>query len=339
MSFTSEFREEILTKRFNSSDENLAFISGVTAVSGALKVDEKKRYSIEVISDSYDLTAAVNDALFSVYGGNYEVNIRTLENNEKEFSISLGGDNFPQIASDIGYISIKNGNLIPNSGGIGIRLVSDKDIKAYIIGVVSVLATVVVPLKTGDSYSGGYHFEMLFSDERLADDIARLLLKYNIVLKKVLRGDEYGLYIKDSEIISDMLAFVGANNAVLELNNIIGIKELRNNVNRQQNCSIANIDKAINASQKQIAAIQKIDKAIGINSMPEKLREIALMRINNPSLTLDELAELTEGRISKSGINHRFRKIIEFADAIPSVDALDNEKSINAKSNNEKEEE
>lgn len=316
MSFTSEFKEEILTKRFNSSDENLAFVSGVTAVAGALKIDEKKRYSIEVISDSYDLTASVNDALFSVYGGDYEVNIRTLENNEKEFSISLGGDKFSQIASEIGYISIKNGKLIPNSGGIGIRLTSDKDIKAYIIGIVAVLATVVVPQKTGDSYSGGYHFEMLFNDEKLADDIARLLLKYGIILKKVLRGDEYGLYIKDSEMIKDMLAFVGANNSVLELVNIIGIKELRNNVNRQQNCSIANIYKAVDAGQRQLAAIQKINKAIGINAMPEKLREIARLRIDNPSLTLDELAILTGGRISKSGINHRFRKIIELADTI-----------------------
>lgn len=316
MSFTSEFKEEILTKRFNSSAENLAFVSGVTAVAGALKIDEKKRYSIEVISDSYDLTASVNDALFSVYGGDYEVNIRTLENNEKEFSISLGGDKFSQIASEIGYISIKNGKLIPNSGGIGIRLTSDKDIKAYIIGIVAVLATVVVPQKTGDSYSGGYHFEMLFNDEKLADDIARLLLKYGIILKKVLRGDEYGLYIKDSEMIKDMLAFVGANNSVLELVNIIGIKELRNNVNRQQNCSIANIYKAVDAGQRQLAAIQKINKAIGINAMPEKLREIARLRIDNPSLTLDELATLTDGRISKSGINHRFRKIIELADTI-----------------------
>lgn len=316
MSFTSEFKEEILTKRFNSSDENLAFVSGVTAVAGALKIDEKKRYSIEVISDSYDLTAGVNDALFSVYGGDYEVNIRTLENNEKEFSISLGGDKFSQIASEIGYISIKNGKLIPNSGGIGIRLTSDKDIKAYIIGIVAVLATVVVPQKTGDSYSGGYHFEMLFNDEKLADDIARLLLKYGIILKKILRGDEYGLYIKDSEMIKDMLAFVGANNSVLELVNIIGIKELRNNVNRQQNCSIANIYKAVDAGQRQLAAIQKINKAIGINAMPEKLGEIARLRIDNPSLTLDELAILTGGRISKSGINHRFRKIIELADTI-----------------------
>lgn len=316
MSFTSEFKEEILARRFNSTDENIAFVSGVAAVAGALKVDEKKRYSIEIISDRYDLTAAVNDALFSAYGGNYEVNIHTLENNEKEFSIALGGDNFPKIASEIGYISIKNGVLIPNSGGIGIRLNCDKDIKAYIIGVVSVLATVTVPLKTGDSYSGGYHFEMLFCDKQLADDIARLLSKYNINLKKLLRGDEYGLYIKDSEIICDMLAFVGANNAVLELNNIIGIKELINNINRQQNCSIANIDKAVNAGQKQLAAIQKIDMHIGLNTIPEKLREIALLRIENPSLSLDELAELTDGKISKSGINHRFRKIFELADEI-----------------------
>lgn len=320
MSFTSEFKEEILTRRFNSSDENLAFVSGVASVAGALKINEKKRYSIEIISDRYDLTAAVNDALFSVYGGDYEINIRTLENNEKEFSIALGGDNFPQIASEIGYISIRNGALIPNSGGIGIRLTGDKDIKAFIIGIAAVLATVVVPSKTGDSYSGGYHFEMLFNDKQLADDIAQLLLKYNIHLKKIIRGDEYGLYIKDSETICDMLAFVGANNAVLELNNIMCAKELMNIVNRQQNCSMANIDKTVNAGQKQIAAIQKIDKIVGINTLPEKLREIAVLRLENPSLTLDELAELTGGRISKSGINHRLRKIIVFADEVERKD-------------------
>ncbi len=114
-------------------------------------------------------------------------------------------------------------------------------------------------------------------------------------------------------MLSDFMAFFGGSNAVLELNDIIAYRSVRNDINRIKNCELANLDKSIEAGQKQYLAIKLIEEKIGLESLSEKLREIAIIRLENPDFTLEQIAELAGGDISKSGINHRFRKIMEIA--------------------------
>ena len=121
------------------------------------------------------------------------------------------------------------------------------------------------------------------------------------------------LFRSGSEMLSDFMAFFGGSNAVLELNDIIAYRSVRNDINRIKNCELANLDKSIEAGQKQYLAIKLIEEKIGLNSLSEKLREIAVIRLENPDFTLEQIAEIAGGDISKSGINHRFRKIMEIA--------------------------
>ncbi len=109
------------------------------------------------------------------------------------------------------------------------------------------------------------------------------------------------------------MAFFSGSDAVVEINEIMVARSVRNDINRIRNCEIANIDKSVEAGQKQYLAIKKIEEKIGLDNLSSKLREIALIRLNNPDFTLEQIAEVCGGEISKSGINHRLRKIMEIA--------------------------
>jgi DNA-binding protein WhiA len=124
------------------------------------------------------------------------------------------------------------------------------------------------------------------------------------------------VYIKEYQLICDTLALVGANKAVLDLQNEAAIRELRNNVNRQNNCLNANLNKTVNASVKQLNAIKVIQENVGLESLNENLMELALLRLANPDASLEELRSLCSEKLTKSGINHRFTRIIKMAEDI-----------------------
>jgi len=124
------------------------------------------------------------------------------------------------------------------------------------------------------------------------------------------------LYIKEADKVSDLFALVGAYKGLLRLQNEMAIREVRNNINRQNNCLNANITKTVNASLRQVNAINKIQSTIGFESLPANLRELCLVRLANPEESLDNLTKLLSTTITKSGINHQFNRLIKIADKI-----------------------
>ena len=142
------------------------------------------------------------------------------------------------------------------------------------------------------------------------------MAEYNIIGKIFERKNSYVFYIKDVNTIQDLLALVGANQSVLCLSNEIVTRELRNKVNRQVNCINANINKTVEASLKQVNAINTIINTIGLESLPEDLQEVAVLRLANQEESLDELLKLSTIKLTRSGLNHRFRKLIKIANAL-----------------------
>ena len=124
------------------------------------------------------------------------------------------------------------------------------------------------------------------------------------------------MYIKEAEVVSDLFVLVGAMRNMLRLQNEMAIREVRNNINRQNNCLNANITKTVNASLRQIDAINKIQNTIGFEALPTNLRELCLVRLANPEESLDNLTKLLSTTITKSGINHQFNRIIKIAEKI-----------------------
>lgn len=147
--------------------------------------------------------------------------------------------------------------------------------------------------------------------------ISEMMNQYGLNSRTTDRRGGFITYIKEAEKIADFLSLVGATNAMLKFEDIRIMRDMRNSVNRLVNCENANMDKVANASSKQIENILLIDATVGLQQLPPKLQEVAVARLEHREVSLKELGTLVPGGpISKSGINHRLRKINQFAEQL-----------------------
>lgn len=161
-----------------------------------------------------------------------------------------------------------------------------------------------------------YHLEITFKTKKKAEEMKQLLENFNIHAKIIKREKEYMLYIKEGEEISNFLALIGANTSVIKFEEVRVLKETRNDINRLVNCETANLNKTINAAVKQIEDIKFIKSKHKFSMLPENLKEIANLRIENPDVSLIELGKMLSQPIGKSGVNHRLKKISSIAEEL-----------------------
>lgn len=162
----------------------------------------------------------------------------------------------------------------------------------------------------------GYHFEIVCADAGKAEQLQEIIRSFHIDAKTVMRKKSYVVYVKEGAQIVDMLAIMEAGVALMDLENIRILKEMRNSVNRQVNCETANINKTVNAAVKQVEDIQLVDEKIGLSHLSEGLEEIARLRLQYPEATLKELGMMLSPQVGKSGVNHRLRKLSALAEEL-----------------------
>lgn len=188
-------------------------------------------------------------------------------------------------------------------------LKGDCCVQAFVRGAFMACGSVTDPNKE-------YHLEYAITPDALTADFMALLSGHGVPIRTARRKGSHLLYLKESEPIEDLLTYMGAVNNSLELMNVKIFKDVRNKVNRVTNCETANIEKTVNAAGAQMENIRLIEQTMGFSELPEDLREIAELRLENPDLSLRELClELSEP-ISRSGVNHRLRRIGVIADEI-----------------------
>lgn len=158
-----------------------------------------------------------------------------------------------------------------------------------------------------------YHLEFCTYYKSLANDLDHFLKALSLNPKQVERKSEYVVYFKESEQIEDLLHLMGATVAAFSLMDVKVERHVRNNVNRKVNCETANITKTVDASSMQLEAIQNLIKKVGMEGLPPNLRVVAQARIDNPESSLSELCEILGNTISRSGVNHRLKKIVDMA--------------------------
>ena len=149
-----------------------------------------------------------------------------------------------------------------------------------------------------------------------ADKLFEMLSELNIKSKLTVRKNNFVIYIKEFEVIAELLGLLGAGAKMMDLYNLKIEKELRNEVNRMVNCDSANIKKITAAAQNHVNAINKIIEAGMMDTLPQTLSEIAYLRLENPDSSLDELGKLLKTPIGKSGVNHRLNRLVEFAKSL-----------------------
>lgn len=158
-----------------------------------------------------------------------------------------------------------------------------------------------------------YHLEFVCATYKQAENLKNLINCFDIDAKIIEKKENFIVYIKEAEQISEFLKIIEAHKALLQLENIRIVKDVRNNVNRIVNCETANLNKVVATSVKQKENIQFIQKTVGLDYLPKPLKEIAILRLQNPDLSLKELSQMTNPTITKSGVNHRLKKINDIA--------------------------
>lgn len=318
MSFSRESKEEILKTEIEDDTAALSFLSGLIHSCGEIEKINNKIF-IKIVSDVEKLFAYCQKIIKRLYGDDIQPEVSENYNINKNtfYEISFEVEKFKQLLLDVGVIDFSDG-LTFNFEIDKNLLHEDETRRAFIKGVYIGASTSSIKLSadTTQSCGSGYHMEFVSRSHNFLLEFSSILAEYNIIGKIFERKNSYVLYIKDVNTIQDLLALVGANESVLKLSNEIVTRELRNKVNRQVNCINANINKTVEASLKQVNAINTIIGTIGLESLPEDLQEVAVLRLANQEESLDELLKLSTIKLTRSGLNHRFRKLIKIAKAL-----------------------
>lgn len=165
--------------------------------------------------------------------------------------------------------------------------------------------------------TSSYHLEIFNFSKEHNDALCELLNSFQLKARVLKRRNGYITYVKEAEKITEFLIIIGAHNALFKFEDVRIVRDLRNSVNRLVNCETANLNKTISAAFRQVENIKLIDETIGLHSLPDRLKEIAELRLNHQDASLKELSELVKGqKISKSGVNHRLKKLEEIANKI-----------------------
>lgn len=156
-----------------------------------------------------------------------------------------------------------------------------------------------------------YHLEIVCKNKKSADKIIELFETFDVDAKLVERGRYYIVYIKDSNKIVLALNVFEAPVALMEYENTIIMKEMRNSINRQNNCDVANLNKTVSAAQSVISDIKQLMGTAEYENLPDNIKEVAMLRVEYPDASLKELGEMLTPPLGKSGVNHRLRKLSE----------------------------
>ena len=178
--------------------------------------------------------------------------------------------------------------------------------RAYLRGCYMAVGSMSDPYKS-------YHLELVCGLQAQAEQLLKILHDFSLDAKMIIRKKYHVVYMKEGENIADFLNITEAHKALMEFENTRIYKGMRNMVNRKVNCEAANITKTVNAATRQVEDIRLIREKMGLEGLPEPLRQMAYVRLENPQASLGELGKLLDPPVGKSGVNHRLRRLGELA--------------------------
>lgn len=298
MSFTIDVKHELCQGSYESRDLKRAHLAGIAGFCGAV-VRENGGESFKMRTESLSIARRAYTLVKELFGIKAE-----LSTAGKICNITIT-DGAEMVLTELGF---KRGGIVKFAADPFV--VHDDGCKtAFLSGAFLGGGYVKTP-------KNGYHFEIKTHYRDLSRDLSEIIAEMGFEPKTVMRKSEYVVYMKQSDAICDILGAMGATDAMLELCNVKILKDVRNNITRKVNCDTANITKTAEAAAVQLRAIEKIRKKQGLESLPEPLEHMARLRLENPEANLTELGNMLCPPISKSGVNHRLKKIIQIAETL-----------------------
>lgn len=306
MSFAAQTKKELTLIEADSCCER-AELSALIRMNGSVSLSSRK-----VVLDISTENAAIARRIYSLIKKHFNVHVELLVRKKMRLKknnvyIVRLPNNVQEVLSDLRIVS--EGFMFNN--GIDKEIVRKPCCKrSYLRG--AFLAGGSVNNPEGSSY----HLEIATMYEEHCGALVELANKFDLNARCIERKKGFIFYIKEGEKIIELLNIVGAHQALFKFEDVRIMRDMRNSVNRIVNCETANLNKTIGAAVRQIDNIKLLQKEVGLDSLPDKLREVAEIRLQHPDLNLTEVGEMLRGKVSKSGVNHRLRKIDELAEKI-----------------------
>ena len=315
MSFASETKNELARIEPEKKCCQLAEISGFLRVAGSLRLAGGGKFRIVITTENPAIARHYKKLIQEYFGIETRLEIgegtavgKNRNSRHYAYSITIDPENLSeQILRETGILLIKEGNNYI-SDGIYSGIIKTKCCrKAYLRGLFMGTGTMSDPEKS-------YHLEFVCHSETLANDLKKMINSFvDLSAKVARRGNSYIVYMKKADYIRDTLAIMGASSQVFSMEETRIKKSMISDAKRIANCDTANLDRSVDAAMRQLDAIRKIEETRGLAWLPEKLQEVARLRVENPYISISALGELCDPPLKKSGINNRLKKIEELA--------------------------
>ena len=305
ISFTSNIKNEIAFYS-GTKDEDMATLSAI--VRNNAKYD---RESITISTENSKVARRIYLLLSEIYSLSVTINDKDNAFNRNRLYLISAFGNVEFVLKDLLVIN-EDFNFIPVINNYMVE--SDEEKRAYLRGIFLSCGSV------NDPKTSRYHLEFFIEKKEEAYFVNDLLNSYYLNSKVIIKDKKYMVYVKEAEKIGDFLRIIGASNAVMYYEDIRIYRDHKNMTNRLNNMEQANIEKTINTAVSQINDINLLMKVYGDDLLEDKIKEVCKYRIKYPESSLQELSEIMSNElgknITKSGLNHRFRKIREMANRI-----------------------
>lgn len=316
MSFSRKVKEELARQKTQARHCQLAEFAAIFALAGRMKKISANRYCLEIHTENLTVARKSDMLLRKMFQTTIDVRVRNHNLQGNAVSYELVVQDPEMVVAILKAVKrMDEQGQLQGSGQAGQkRLVQNACCKrAFLRGAFLVAGSVTDPEKA-------YHLEIAVISDSFAVQLQEMMQFFGMEAKIVTRKKYQVVYIKEGAQIVDFLNVVEAHIALMEFENIRIVKEVRNSVNRQVNCETANISKTVAAAAKQMEDIQYIECNMGLRRLAKGLREIAELRLEYPDSSLQELGQMLNPPIGKSGVNHRLRKLGNIADQLREKD-------------------
>lgn len=307
MSYASEVKKELTSLEVHENNAK-AELMALIRMNGAIGISNQQ-LTLNTQTENPAIARRIYSLLKNFYHLEAELSVRRkMKLKKNNLYIVRLRTGVKELLSDLSILKddFQINERVPDG-----TLNEESEIRSYLRGAFLASGSVNNP------ETSRYHLEIYSLYESHNQMIADWINKYNFNARTTERRSGYIVYLKEAEHIADFLQLIGATNSMLKFEDVRIMRDMRNSVNRLVNCETANLNKVANASMKQINNIQYIDETVGLGELPPKLREVAEARLAHREVSLKELGELVPGGpISKSGINHRLRKINQYAEKL-----------------------
>ncbi|MEG0806069.1 MAG: DNA-binding protein WhiA [Lachnospiraceae bacterium] len=303
MSFSSEVKEELSRQVTKARHCQIAEIAAIIYFTGKIVRTEDTEL-IQIYTENVSLARKYFTLIKKAYNVNAEISIKrnVYLKKSRMYTLTVAGPDITKRILESMKI-VKPFIQAPELDMVSRMLIQNSCCRrAFIRGAFLSAGSMSDPEKS-------YHFEVVSAKENLAVQLMEIMNTFEVGAKVIERKSHYVVYVKEGSQIVDLLNVMEAHNALMDLENVRILKEVRNSVNRQVNCETANISKTVNAAIKQMEDINLIKEKIGFDELSPRLREIAEMRLLYPELPLKELGARLTYPVGKSGVNHRLRKL------------------------------